>query len=172
VSPRCAKIFAVLKLCADIPVQASAAAVAGVDCFIKNLSLRGAFIRSDCDFRLHTLIDVRIKLPPATKRMAVVRRISREHFRREWESSGVSLRQLSSKTCCGLRWFGSHCDALHGCRARGKEDSLFAVARPLRLGSCAVPRQASDAHCWKSGSLPVFASSPQVGLADAGNFED
>jgi len=55
----------------DIPVQVSA--VAGVDCFIKNLSLSGALVRSDCDLRLHTLIDVRIELPPPTTRIAVVK---------------------------------------------------------------------------------------------------
>lgn len=57
----------------DIPVQVSAAAVAGVECFIKNLSLSGALVRSDCDLRLHTLIDVRIELPPPTTRVEVVK---------------------------------------------------------------------------------------------------
>jgi hypothetical protein len=57
----------------DIPVRVSAAAVAGVDCFIKNLSLSGAFVRSDCDLRLNTIIDVRIELPPPTTRIAVVK---------------------------------------------------------------------------------------------------
>jgi hypothetical protein len=62
----------------DIPVQVSAAA-AGVDGFIMNLSLSGALVRSDCDLRLHTLIDVRIDLPPPTTRTAVVKaRISRK----------------------------------------------------------------------------------------------
>jgi hypothetical protein len=63
----------------DIPVQVSAAAVAGLDCSIKNLSLSGALVRSDCDFRLHTLIDVRIELPPPTTRISVVKaQISRK----------------------------------------------------------------------------------------------
>lgn len=57
----------------DIPVQVSGAAVAGVDCSIKNLSLSGALVRSDCDLRLHTLIDVRIELPPSTTRIAVIK---------------------------------------------------------------------------------------------------
>jgi hypothetical protein len=57
----------------DIPVQVSAAAIAGVDCSIKNLSLSGALVRSDCDLRLHTLIDVRIELPAPTTRVAVVK---------------------------------------------------------------------------------------------------
>jgi hypothetical protein len=57
----------------DIPVQVSATAVAGVDCFIKNLSLSGALIRSDCDLCLHTFIDVRIERPPPTTGRAVVK---------------------------------------------------------------------------------------------------
>lgn len=57
----------------DIPVQVSGAAVAGVDCFIKNLSLSGALVRSDCDLGLHALIDVRIELPPPTTRIEVVK---------------------------------------------------------------------------------------------------
>jgi hypothetical protein len=35
--------------------------------------LSGALVRSDCDLRLHTLIDVRIELPPPTTRIAVVK---------------------------------------------------------------------------------------------------
>jgi hypothetical protein len=57
----------------DIPVHVSGAAVAGIDCCIKNLSLSGALVRSDCDLHLHTLIDVRIELPPPTTRIAVVK---------------------------------------------------------------------------------------------------
>jgi hypothetical protein len=72
----------------DMPVQVSAAAAAGVDCFIKNLSLSGALVRSDCDLRLHTLIDVRIELPPPTTRIAVVKahvsRILQEGVGIEW----------------------------------------------------------------------------------------
>jgi hypothetical protein len=56
----------------DIPVHVSAVAVGEVDCLIKNLSLSGALVKSDCDLRLHTLIDVRIELPPPTARVAFV----------------------------------------------------------------------------------------------------
>jgi hypothetical protein len=72
----------------DIPVQVSAAAVAGVDCSIKNLSLSGALVRSDCDLRLHTFIDVRIELPAPRTRIAVVKahisRILQEGVGIEW----------------------------------------------------------------------------------------
>ena len=57
----------------DIPVQVSGAAVTEVDCFIKNLSLSGALVRSDYDLRLHTLIDVRIELPPPPARIALLK---------------------------------------------------------------------------------------------------
>jgi hypothetical protein len=70
----------------DIPVQVSAAAVAGVDGFIKNLSLSGALVRSDYDLRLHTLIDVRIRLPPPTTRVAVVK----AHISRKFQD-GVGI---------------------------------------------------------------------------------
>jgi hypothetical protein len=56
----------------DLPVHVSVVAVVEVDCFIENLSLSGALVKSDCDLRLHTLIDVRIELPPPTARVAFV----------------------------------------------------------------------------------------------------
>jgi PilZ domain len=44
-----------------------------VACVIKNLSLSGALVKSDCELSLHTLIDVRIALPPPSSRTAVVK---------------------------------------------------------------------------------------------------
>jgi hypothetical protein len=55
-----------------IPVRVSAAAFARVDCCVKNLSLSGAFMESNCELRLHALIKVRIDLPPPTSRTAVL----------------------------------------------------------------------------------------------------
>jgi len=40
---------------------------------MKNLSLSGALMRSDCDLRLHTLIGARIELPPPSPRDVVVK---------------------------------------------------------------------------------------------------
>jgi hypothetical protein len=40
---------------------------------MKNLSLSGAFMTSDCDLRLHTLIEVRIELEPPSPRVCVVK---------------------------------------------------------------------------------------------------
>ena len=57
----------------NIPVRVSAAALARVDCCMKNLSLSGAFMTSDCDLRLHTLIEVRIELEPPSPRVSVVK---------------------------------------------------------------------------------------------------
>jgi hypothetical protein len=57
----------------NIPVHVSAAALAKVDGCLKNLSLSGALVKSGCDLRLHTLIEVRIALPPPLPRVAVVK---------------------------------------------------------------------------------------------------
>ena len=57
----------------NIPVRVSAAALARVDGCMKNLSLSGALVKSGCDLRLHTLVEVRIELPPPLPRVAVVK---------------------------------------------------------------------------------------------------
>jgi hypothetical protein len=57
----------------NIPVHVSAAALSRADACMKNLSLSGALMKSDCDLRLHTLIEVRIELPPPSPHAAVVR---------------------------------------------------------------------------------------------------
>jgi hypothetical protein len=57
----------------NIPVRVSAAPLARVDGCMKNLSLSGALMKADCDLRLHTLIEVRIELPPPSPRAAVVK---------------------------------------------------------------------------------------------------
>jgi|SRR5450755_1955964 hypothetical protein len=57
----------------NIPVRVSAPAVESVDGCMKNLSLSGALMKSDCDLRLHTLIEVRIELPAPSPRAALVK---------------------------------------------------------------------------------------------------
>jgi hypothetical protein len=47
----------------NIPVHVSAAAVAGFGGCMKNLSLSGALVKSDCELRLHSQIEVHIELP-------------------------------------------------------------------------------------------------------------
>jgi hypothetical protein len=39
---------------------------------MKNLSLSGALVTSDCDLHLHSLIEVHIELPPPSPRIAIV----------------------------------------------------------------------------------------------------
>ena len=56
----------------NIPVRVSAAALASVNGCVRNLSLSGALMESDCELRLHALIEVRIELPPPTSRTAVL----------------------------------------------------------------------------------------------------
>jgi len=57
----------------NIPVRVSAPAVESVDGCMKNLSLSGALMKSDCDLRLHTLIEVRIELLAPSPRAALVK---------------------------------------------------------------------------------------------------
>jgi hypothetical protein len=56
----------------NIPVHMSANALDGIDGCMKNLSLSGALMKSDCDLCLNTLIEVRIELPPPSPQVAVV----------------------------------------------------------------------------------------------------
>jgi hypothetical protein len=56
----------------NMPVRVSAADLSRVDGCVKNLSLSGAFMKVDCELRLHSLIEVRIELPPPAARAAVV----------------------------------------------------------------------------------------------------
>ena len=57
----------------NIPVHVSAAALTRVDGCMKNISLSGALMKADCDLRLNTLIEVRIKLPLPSPRAAVLK---------------------------------------------------------------------------------------------------
>ena len=57
----------------NMPVYVSAGAFAGFDGCMKNLSLSGAFVKSDWDLRLHSLIDVHIKLPSPSPRVDIVK---------------------------------------------------------------------------------------------------
>jgi hypothetical protein len=40
---------------------------------MKNLSLSGAFMNTDCDLRIHTVIEVSIALPPPSSCTAVIK---------------------------------------------------------------------------------------------------
>ena len=57
----------------NLPVHVSTSASAEVGGCVKNLSLSGALMKSDCDLRLHTLIEVRIELPLPSPRVAVIK---------------------------------------------------------------------------------------------------
>jgi hypothetical protein len=62
----------------NIPVHVSAAALDGIAGCMKNLSLSGALMKSDCDLRLNTLIEVRIQVPPSARVAVVLAHISRK----------------------------------------------------------------------------------------------
>jgi hypothetical protein len=59
---------------------------------MKNLSLSGALMKSDCDLPLHTLIEVHIELPPPSPRVAVVK----AHVSRKLgEGVGIEWREFA-----------------------------------------------------------------------------
>lgn len=63
----------------NLPVYVSAGAFPGFDGCLKNLSLSGALVKSDWDLRLHSLIEVHIKLPPSPRVDIVKAQVSRKH---------------------------------------------------------------------------------------------
>jgi PilZ domain len=72
----------------NIPVYVSAGAFPGFDGCMKNLSLSGALMKSDCELRLHALIDVHFKLPAPSPRVHIVK----AHVSRKL------------KECVGIEW--------------------------------------------------------------------
>jgi hypothetical protein len=56
----------------NIPIQVSAQPLAGIDGCLKNLSLSGALLKADVDLRLHSLVEVSIRLPTPSQHAAVV----------------------------------------------------------------------------------------------------
>jgi hypothetical protein len=61
----------------NIPVLLSAEPLAGIDGCLKNLSLSGALLNADVDLRLHSLIEVSIKLP-SQRIVVVIAHVSRK----------------------------------------------------------------------------------------------
>lgn len=56
----------------DIAVKISTSSSTGLDARLKNVSLSGALVHAGYDFRLHSLVEVCIQLPPPSRRSAVV----------------------------------------------------------------------------------------------------
>ena len=57
----------------NIPVRVETTALPVGDGCLKNLSLSGAFMTTDCDLRIHTVIEVSIALPPPSFCTAVIK---------------------------------------------------------------------------------------------------
>jgi hypothetical protein len=70
----------------NIPVRVETNQLSGVNGCMQDLSLSGAFMKSDSDLRLHTLIEVSIALPPPSTRTAVIK----AHVSRKFEE-GVGI---------------------------------------------------------------------------------
>lgn len=62
----------------DLPVRLSASALGEVDGRIENLSLSGALVKSECELRLHTLLEVRIDLRPLSRAAVLDAHVSRK----------------------------------------------------------------------------------------------
>ena len=56
----------------NIPVRVSSATLARGDGCMKNLSLSGALMKADVDLRLHSLIEVSIKMPSSVQRAEAI----------------------------------------------------------------------------------------------------
>ena len=57
----------------NIPVHVHASSSSNADGCMKNLSLSGALMKSDCDLALHSLIEVSIALPAPSPHNTVIR---------------------------------------------------------------------------------------------------
>lgn len=62
----------------DLPVRLAASALGEVDGRIENLSLSGALVKSECELRLHTLIEVRIDLQRLSRVAVLNAHVSRK----------------------------------------------------------------------------------------------
>jgi hypothetical protein len=60
------------RVCVNMPVRVSTAALVRADGCVKNLSLTGAFMTCNYELRLHALIKVHIELPTPVGCIAVV----------------------------------------------------------------------------------------------------
>jgi PilZ domain len=56
----------------DLPVQVAVNSLSGIDGRVKNLSLSGALIEADIDLRIHSLIEISVKLPRSPHRGVVI----------------------------------------------------------------------------------------------------
>jgi hypothetical protein len=57
----------------DLPVQLAVNSVSGIDARLKNLSLSGALIEADFALRIHTVIEIKLPMPPSTQPATVVK---------------------------------------------------------------------------------------------------
>jgi hypothetical protein len=57
----------------NIPVRVETTGLPTGDGYMKNLSLSGAFVDTDCDLRIRTVIEVSIALPPPSSCTTVIR---------------------------------------------------------------------------------------------------
>ena len=78
----------------NIPVRVGTTALTVEDAYMKNLSLSGAFVKSDRDLRLHALIEVSIALPPPYPHTA---RIKAHVVRKIGEGVGIEWSEFAPR---------------------------------------------------------------------------
>jgi PilZ domain len=78
----------------NIPVRVQTAWSPEADGCMKNLSLSGALMRSDCDLHLHSLIEISIPLPPPSQYTAVVKAHVSRKFK---EGVGIEWYEFAPK---------------------------------------------------------------------------
>ena len=83
----------------NIPVRVSAPGLVRVDGCVKTLSVSGALMRSECELRLHALIEIHIELPPPASRAAVLEAHVSRKFN-EWV--GIEWCQFAPNIVKGL----------------------------------------------------------------------
>jgi hypothetical protein len=86
-----------------IRIEAGIAVKGGTGC-VRNLSLSGAYVTADCDWRLNTLIEVGIPLPPPSTCTTIVRAI----VSRKWKDGvGIEWYEFAPKVIKDLLRLGT-----------------------------------------------------------------
>jgi hypothetical protein len=89
-----------------VRVDAGTAEKGGKGC-VRNLSLSGALLTSDCDWRLNTLIEVGITMPPPSTRIAIVRAIVSRKLK---DGVGIEWYEFAPKVIEDLLRLGTRSD--------------------------------------------------------------
>jgi hypothetical protein len=76
----------------DLPIQLAVNTVSGIDARLKNLSLSGALIEADFALRIHTVIEIRVPMPPSAQPAIPVKAYVIRKFN---EEAGIEWRDFA-----------------------------------------------------------------------------